>query len=81
MDGDDREAGLREELRGVEEEIAGLRETAMGLRRQLGEHSSDPMDASERSALLTSAEEQEALAETLEARRGKLRERLDESEP
>jgi hypothetical protein len=60
---------LRRELQEVEGEVAELRDTAARLRRQIGERWFEPTDASERTALITAAEEQEALAETLEARR------------
>lgn len=66
------EMALRRELQEVEGELTELRDTAQRLRRQIGERWFEPTDASERSALITAAEEQEALTETLEARRENL---------
>lgn len=77
MDTDDRESALRRELQDVEAELTELRDAAANLRRQIGERWFEPMDASERAALLTAAEEQEALAESLEARRDDLRKLLE----
>jgi hypothetical protein len=62
----------------VEADVAELRDTAVKLRTQIGDRSYEPTDASERAALITAAEEQEALVETLEARRDKLRKLVDE---
>jgi hypothetical protein len=73
MENEPARTALRQELDEVTAEIEELRETARQLRRQIGERWSDPTDAAERSALITAAEEQEALAETLEARRDELR--------
>jgi hypothetical protein len=73
MGSDHSPTALRQELESVEAELANLRESAEGLRRQVGEGLSGPIDESERSALITAAEEQEALAESLEARRDDLR--------
>jgi hypothetical protein len=67
---------LQEELQLVEEDLARLRQTAADLRRRIGERWDDPTDPEERSALITSAEEQEALIEDLEARRAVLLQRL-----
>jgi hypothetical protein len=72
MMNEDPEAALRAELRDVEADIADLRHTAAELRRQVSERWFEPTDASERSALITAAEEQEALAESLETRRVEL---------
>lgn len=77
MDGDDPRAVLQRELGDAEDEIAELRDTAERLRRQIGERWFEPMDASERAALITAAEEQEALIETLETRREGLRKLLE----
>jgi hypothetical protein len=77
MDTDDRDSALRHELRDVEDELSELRDAVSNLRRQIGERWFEPMDASERAALLTAAEEQEALAESLEARRDEIRRLLE----
>lgn len=66
------EAEIREELRLVEEDLAQVRETAVSLRRRIGERADEPTDAAERSALIESADEQEALVFRLEARREQL---------
>jgi chromosome segregation ATPase len=78
MDGEDRKSALRQELEDVEADVAQLRDTAERLRTQIGDRSSEPTDASERAALITAAEEQEALVETLEVRRDKLRKLVEE---
>jgi hypothetical protein len=70
------ETALRQELRRVETDLGELRETAWQLRQQIGE--GDPTDAPEHAALITAAEEQEAFAEAMEARRGELRKLLGE---
>jgi hypothetical protein len=75
--GEHPESELRRELEEVEADLEELRDTAQRLRRQIGERWDEPIDASERTALITAAEEQEALAETLTARRDKLRELLE----
>jgi hypothetical protein len=72
------EAALREELRMVEEDLAGLRQTARELRERIGDRADAPTDWAEISTLITMAEEQEALAATLEARREVLLRRLGE---
>jgi hypothetical protein len=66
------EAEIREELQLVEEDLAQVRETAASLRRRIGERADEPTDAAERSALIESADEQEALVFQLEARREQL---------
>jgi len=66
------EAEIREELRLVEEDLTQVRETAVGLRRRIGERADEPTDEAERAALIESADEQEALAFRLEARRDQL---------
>jgi hypothetical protein len=71
------ESALRRELRDVETELIELRDGAANLRRQIGERWFEPMDSAERSALITAAEEQEALADSLETRRDGLAERLE----
>jgi hypothetical protein len=74
---------VREQLRLVEEELAGLRKTAEELRAQVGERADGPIDPAERSAVITAAEEQEALVAILATRREELLRRLGEgqSEP
>ncbi len=54
-----------------------LRRTAAELRRQVGED--EPGDLADKSAMIEAAEEQEALAEQLEARRLYLLQRLGRS--
>ncbi len=66
------EADIREELRVLEEDLARLRETAASLRERIGERADEPTDAAEHSALIEGAEEQEFLADQLEARREEL---------
>jgi hypothetical protein len=78
MDREDDRSALRQELREVEADVAELRDTAEKLRAQIGDRSYEPTDASERAALITAAEEQEALVETLETRRDKLRKLVEE---
>jgi hypothetical protein len=68
---------LQEELHEVEADLAELRHTASELRLQVGEGGFGPGDATDRSALITAAEEQEAFAERMEARREDLRHRLE----
>lgn len=75
MEGAGQEA-LRGQLREVEADIEELRRTAAEIRLRIGEHWFGPTDEAERAALITAAEEQEALAERLEARRLDLRRRL-----
>ena len=72
------QAAIREELRQVEEDLARLRETAADLRRRIGERADYPTDPAELSALIEEAEEQEFLADELEARREELLRRLGE---
>jgi hypothetical protein len=78
-DSEDPKAALHEDLRKVEAELAQVRHMAAELRRHIGERWFEPTDQPERAALITSAEEQEALAEELEARRSGLLKRLEES--
>lgn len=78
MESEHDETALREELARVEADREELRETARQLRQQIGEHWFEPTDAPERAALITAAEEQEAFAEALEARREDLRKLLGE---
>jgi hypothetical protein len=67
-------AELREELRLVEDDIESLRRSAAQLRQQVGED--EPADFADRASAISAAEEQESLAEQLEARRGDLLHRL-----
>jgi hypothetical protein len=76
MDADTRTAALRAELQVVEGDLARLRETAAELRRRIGSRDDEPTDPEERSLLITTAEEQEALIEVLEQRREDLLRRL-----
>jgi hypothetical protein len=76
MEQEDSKAALREELRQVEADLKRLRQTAAELRRQIGEEWYEPTDEAERSLLITAAEEQEAFAAELEARRDELLRRL-----
>ena len=73
------QAAIREELRLVEEDLARIRETAADLRRRIGERADYPTDPAELSALIEEAEEQEFLADELEARREQLLHRLGSS--
>lgn len=73
------QAAIREELRLVEEDLARIRETATDLRRRIGERADYPTDPAELSALIEEAEEQEFLADELEARREELLRRLGSS--
>ena len=73
------QAAIREELRLVEEDLARIRETAADLRRRIGERADYPTDPAELSALIDEAEEQEFLADELEARREELLRRLGSS--
>jgi hypothetical protein len=73
------QAAIREELRLVEEDLARIRETVADLRRRIGERADYPTDPAELSALIEEAEEQEFLADKLEARREELLRRLGSS--
>ena len=73
------QAAIREELRLVEEDLARIRETATDLRRRISERADYPTDPAELSALIEEAEEQEFLADELEARREELLRRLGSS--
>ncbi|MCW2946102.1 MAG: hypothetical protein JWR24_2819 [Actinoallomurus sp.] len=79
MDSEDPKA-LREELREVEADLAELRRTVAELRRQVGERWLDPTDQVEYGAVIAAADEQEALAEQLEARREELLRLLGEKD-
>jgi hypothetical protein len=65
-----------EELKLVEEDLARFRETAADLRCCIGDRDEEPTDATERSALIEAADEQDALIDQLEARREGLLRRL-----
>lgn len=67
---------LRTELDRVEHEISELQQTAREIRERLAD---DPGDPPDRAEALRLAEDQEAIAEVLEARRDELRRRLAES--
>lgn len=69
-------ADTRAELRVVETELEQLRGMAAGLREQIGDRSDGPRDPAELAAVLTAAEEQEALIGILEGRRSELLARL-----
>jgi hypothetical protein len=72
MDTSESAAAYEAELRVVEEDLARLREIAADLRRRIGEREDEPTDPAERSAMIEQAEEQEALIDTLKARREEL---------
>ncbi|MFD0891123.1 hypothetical protein ACFQ08_41795 [Streptosporangium algeriense] len=61
---------IHDELRQVEEDLARLRSEVAGLREQVGDLG--PTDSMDRSALISMADQQEALADELEERREKL---------
>ncbi|MEV4092278.1 hypothetical protein [Streptosporangium saharense] len=68
---------IHDELRQVEEDLARLRSEVAGLREQVGDLGpTDPMD---RSALISMADQQEALADELEGRRESLLKRLGDN--
>jgi chromosome segregation ATPase len=71
MADDEPEAALIEELRTIDERLAELRQELEGLQDDL-------RDADDSAAAITLVEEQQAVIETLEARRGELRRRLGE---
>jgi hypothetical protein len=73
------QAAIREELRLVEEDLARIWETAADLLRRIGERADYPTDPAELSALTEEAEEQEFLADELEARSEGLLRRLGSS--
>jgi SMC interacting uncharacterized protein involved in chromosome segregation len=66
----------REELRLVEEEIAGIRESVAQLRRQIGDRSDGSVEPEETASTISSAEELEAILDTLQTRRENLARRL-----
>lgn len=73
------EPDLSEELRAVEQELEGVRANVTALRRQVGGRAEGATDPEETAAAIRSADEQEALAAVLEARRDRLRRRLNEA--
>ena len=73
------ERNLGEDLRALEQELAGVRANIAALRRQVGGRSEGATDPEETAAAINSADEQQALAEVLEARRDSLRRRIDQS--
>jgi uncharacterized coiled-coil DUF342 family protein len=73
---DEAEAELREELRQVEAELVELRQEVDDLRREIGDRSSGPGDRVDMTTLITTFEMQEAVLDTLEARRADLKRRL-----
>ncbi len=79
MAADRPETALRDELQLVEEQLAELRQTAAELREQIGERSYGPTDPAEMATAITAAEEQEAFAKLLEARREDIVRRLSEA--
>ena len=78
MADDDDKAALREELRLLDDELAELRHAAKEIRQRVGQRADAPTDPAEVGATIELAEEQEALAAVLEARRENLLERLGE---
>ena len=75
--GPDDAAELRAQLQTVDEELEGLRRTAEELREQIGDRSDGANDPADRAAVITSAEEQEALIGVLTNRREDLLRRLN----
>jgi hypothetical protein len=71
------EADLRAELRLVEEELAGVRRAVAQLRAQIGGRSDGAVDPEDTASAITAAEEQEALAEILQARRDRITAKLN----
>jgi len=67
---------IRAELDKVEREIEQLGKSAHELRASIGDEAGGPMEPEDRAATLTQAEEQEAIMETLEARRDELKREL-----
>jgi hypothetical protein len=74
------DAALREELRLVEDELAQVRQTAIDLRAEIGGRLDGAVDQEDMAATITSAEEQEALATSLQARRDRIKARLSAAE-
>ena len=76
MAADEPDIALRDELQAVEKQLAEIRQTAMELRAQIGGRSYGPTDSAEMASAITAAEEQEAFAKLLEARREDIVRRL-----
>jgi len=70
------DADPAEELRLVEQQISETQAAATRLRDEIGNSSDEPIDPNDRSALITEAEQQEAILATLEERRRTLLDRL-----
>lgn len=66
---------IQDELRQVDADLAKLREATADLRRQIGDMG--PTDATERSAMIAMADEQDGVIAELEARRDDLAKRLN----
>lgn len=64
-----------EDLRQVEEEIAHLQSSAAELRQQVGRRSDGTVEPEEVASIITSAEDLEAIADSLQPRREELRRR------
>jgi hypothetical protein len=62
----------RDELREVEDEIAGLQRSALELRQQVGGRTDGTVEPEETAATIASAEELEAIVDTLQSRREEL---------
>jgi hypothetical protein len=67
---------LREQLRMVDEEISELRASAAALRRQVGDRTDGSVEPEETAATISSAEELEAIVDSLETRRDDIARRL-----
>ncbi|WP_020574214.1 hypothetical protein [Actinopolymorpha alba] len=72
----DSQAAVHEALQRVEEELAELRRSINDVRRRIAERWDSPTDPADLASALTTVEEQEALIESLEARRRHLRQKL-----
>lgn len=68
---------LREQLRLVDQEIAEMRESVAAVRRQVGDRSDGSVEPEETAATISSAEELEAILDTLQTRRDDLARRLE----
>ena len=71
------DADARAEVRDIDEELASLRAQVHDLRALAGAKNSGTVDMEENASEITSVEEQEALIEVLEDRRGRLLRRLE----
>ncbi|GII53762.1 hypothetical protein Pth03_21510 [Planotetraspora thailandica] len=70
------ESEIRRQLEEVDTELARLRADVAAMRREIGERWDAPTDAAELATVLTNAEQQESVIETLEARRQHLQQQL-----